>query len=102
PPRPRSVATVFPYTTLFRSGHGGDAEQHEAHVADGGVGDQTLEVAVGAALGEGEAGEGTVDDADDGEGRQVRGEGAEAVGCGREDRKSTRLNSSHVKSSYAV
>ena len=29
-------------------GEGGDAEQHEAHVADGGVGDEPLEVAARA------------------------------------------------------
>jgi hypothetical protein len=58
---------------------GGDAEQHEAHVADGRVGDEPLEVAAVALAGEPEAGERAVDDADDGEGGQVGREGPYAV-----------------------
>ncbi len=59
--------------------HGRDAEQDEAHVADGGVGDEALEVALRASPGKGQAGQGAVDDADDGEGGEVGREGAEAV-----------------------
>src|SRR3712207_7063879 len=73
PPR----STLFPYTTLFRSGVAALLEvrlglaRHEARVARVGL-----------------AGERVVDVADDREGR--------------EDRKSTRLNSSHANISYAV
>lgn len=60
-------------------GHGGDAEQDEAHVADGRVRDEPLEVALGSGTGQGQAGEGPVDDADDGERGEVGREGAHAV-----------------------
>src|SRR5690349_21876438 len=66
-------STLFPYTTLFRS----DAEQQG-------------EDRRGPAL----AGRPDQSRADDRRGR--------VAGPGREDRKSTRLNSSHVEISYAV
>src|SRR3712207_8883491 len=75
PPR----STLFPYTTLFRS---------DADVAD-------------------EPGVYVVPDAD-GVRRALRGAGRRAAALlldllgGREDRKSTRLNSSHANISYAV
>src|SRR3712207_8563022 len=84
PPR----STLFPYTTLFRSG--GDEQQVEA----GGVHQR---VGAGALLREAE--------------QQEHGQGQQAAGTGREeqrdddgeeDRKSTRLNSSHTNISYAV
>src|SRR5436309_11715941 len=90
PRPPRS--TLFPYTTLFRSVGGGGveagAELEEAEVGDFGVGHE---------------GPG----AKDGKPSFVRGDlgGEKCVGQRgrrRGDRKSTRLNSSHVKISYAV
>src|SRR3712207_8214263 len=89
PPR----STLFPYTTLFRSGVVGVVEVRQAAGEVGpverlgahGVPVDLLEVARGA----GEA---------DGEAREVVVERAEEV----EDRKSTRLNSSHANISYAV
>src|SRR5436309_10347686 len=67
PPPPRS--TLFPYTTLFRSG--GDQVQHAIVIGLERLEDLLLEL------------------------------GEEPVVLHR-DRKSTRLNSSHVKISYAV
>src|SRR5690606_39966205 len=98
PPAPPS--TLFPYTTLFRShppppdvGQGGNAE-------DGGEG--RAETAVREPTGPSEGGHGKVlvpAGTDEGEGgREATG----VAGTGAGDRKSTRLNSSHVKSSYAV
>src|SRR5690606_41990515 len=88
---PRSAA-CFPYTTLFRSVSGGEV----------GVGD---ECGYGADA-EGDAEEETAcGSAGDGDGERVACGGREhcrsSVVC-RADRKSTRLNSSHVKNSYAV
>src|SRR5690349_23715006 len=67
--RPPPTSTLFPYTTLFRSGG-------RAAVQPAGQGGR-------AALGQG---------------RRRRGRAAAAA----LDRKSTRLNSSHVEISYAV
>src|SRR5256885_5820942 len=79
PPR----STLFPYTTLFRSqlelARGGAhraAQRLERHLRD-------------------------LARADDGESRE-RGEGEGHRGGGSRDRKSTRLNSSHLVISYAV
>src|SRR5207302_11001092 len=96
----RLPSTLFPYTTLFRSGHrhgqrccrgaeiiGGDCDERVradcqthrevkrtgGHIAQGGVSIEELDV----------------------------GDAAIIIG-GYRDRKSTRLNSSHVKISYAV
>src|SRR3712207_8485429 len=77
PPR----STLFPYTTLFRSGSGsGAGEQVHHDGGDGGTGEREPHVTVRAL----DAGE--VDRQHDGE----------------RDRKSTRLNSSHANISYAV
>src|SRR5690242_20959540 len=81
PPR----STIFPYTTLFRSRVHGGARLSERAAADprrrgGRPADR------GAAAG--------------GEGR--RSLGAAPSAGGRRDRKSTRLNSSHMSISYAV
>src|SRR3712207_6992359 len=65
-------STLFPYTTLFRSHHAPGAVAH-----DGGGGD-----------------DGHLRGAGDGDGRADHGAA--------EDRKSTRLNSSHANISYAV
>src|SRR2546426_6624457 len=73
PPR----STLFPYTTLFRSGvHAG--VHHDAQEAE---------------LGAAESRAGPADE-------RVRGDGVHPGG--RADRKSTRLNSSHLVISYAV
>src|SRR3712207_8483132 len=97
PPR----STLFPYTTLFRSREELEAERaghwgrlDEAHL------DRVAEAVglAGAVADEGVAAllEAVVVDPD-GSGRH------EAVGAGLgEDRKSTRLNSSHANISYAV
>src|SRR5690606_40949618 len=94
-------ATVFPSTTLFRS---------DGNQVDGGA----VEVAeTGVVGGEAASGHGGKRMADGIEGRHARapvGQGAEdgqaqvdiPEGLGGLDRKSTRLNSSHVKISYAV
>src|SRR5438874_10623110 len=93
------AATLFPYTTLFRSRFGERDEVKLRRIAGAflqvdledrlpglGRGEVHKEDLVEAALAE-----------------QFRGEGLDVVGGrGQEDRKSTRLNSSHVESSYAV
>src|SRR5690606_39645858 len=97
PPPP--TATLFPYTTLFRSR--GQRDGHE------GARDQTAHPTHGEPR--------RIDD-DSTPGLQVRIEkvcpGSQSAvphhpprpgtTCRRPDRKSTRLNSSHVKNSYAV
>src|SRR5690606_41802125 len=95
--RPRSP--LVPYTTLFRSAVGGPLFQADAVDAV-----QILQ-AGGAAAGDGAQG-GVVEDDVGGQVVLARDLGApglqglEAFALG--DRKSTRLNSSHVKISYAV
>src|SRR5690606_41580630 len=83
PPSPRS--TLFPYTTLFRS-RGLDAARASL---DGNGGYHRVHRGVD----DGHAGGALVGHVD-----ECRSGGS----GGREDRKSTRLNSSHVKISYAV
>src|SRR3712207_8895863 len=81
PPR----STLFPYTTLFRSGSlvAPDVVLTAAHCIDAGSGE-------------------------DGEDEMVPAEtvrvmlGSKKLSAGGEDRKSTRLNSSHANISYAV
>src|SRR2546426_6989880 len=75
PPR----STLFPYTTLFRSCKRRDA----AHRRDGGCARQRSAARVRSERD-----------------RHVPGEGR--VGVAERDRKSTRLNSSHLVISYAV
>src|SRR2546427_6426410 len=84
PPR----STLFPYTTLFRSLRGGSRARRQA----GGVG-----LAGGSRVGER-----TDADGDD-SGREWQ-HGADGGGqrAEHQDRKSTRLNSSHSQISYAV
>src|SRR5690606_39895686 len=101
PPRPPRT-TLLPYTTLFRSqvAPGGDGRgpagrgpevrgvRAAAHDAGGGRDD-----------GRDGAGGGTARMTDDGQRADTRESALwDALG----DRKSTRLNSSHVKNSYAV
>src|SRR3712207_8113511 len=82
PPR----STLFPYTTLFRSDRGGDGLKLQKRSAQN----------VGGTR---------VQDLDGGEQRR-RGGGAHEeyylYPADRQDRKSTRLNSSHANISYAV
>src|SRR2546426_6142832 len=87
PPR----SPLFPYTTLFRSAllDALDVLRDVAHRAD--LLEHAQDHLVGAAV------QGTVERRDGGRHRRVR------VGVRRaEDRKSTRLNSSHLVISYAV
>src|SRR3712207_7940696 len=77
PPR----STLFPYTTLFRSLDGENCDDEQAH-HPGGDADVIRHVA----------------EVPDHEDRHV-GEGQDEH---RQDRKSTRLNSSHANISYAV
>src|SRR3712207_9011932 len=73
PPR----STLFPYTTLFRSRAAGGGEEE-----DDDFGIRAAEVEVAAAV--------------------VEEREVEHLRAGGEDRKSTRLNSSHANISYAV
>src|SRR5690349_24231126 len=81
--RPPPRSTLFPYTTLFRS--------------------DALDV-VGIFAGQRpQRGPALVDDLESGRVRVQRAQiGGQLRGDVTEDRKSTRLNSSHVESSYAV
>src|SRR3712207_8825717 len=86
PPR----SSLFPYTTLFRSGHGVQRPEGLVHQQDVGV--------VGERPGDGRplahaAGELP---------RPAPLEARDADELGQLDRKSTRLNSSHANISYAV
>src|SRR3712207_8345489 len=85
PPR----STLFPYTTLFRSD---DGRRGEAQVAGEGV---EREGTAHVVLADGSRQDGVV--------RRVDHAVADARKDGeRQDRKSTRLNSSHANISYAV
>src|SRR5437660_2529288 len=74
PPR----STLFPYTTLFRSGARRLCRGRKRRERTG----RRLPLASGRS--------------------RARGVDGTALACGLEDRKSTRLNSSHVAISYAV
>src|SRR5690242_21419335 len=89
PPR----STLFPYTTLFRSQLRGAARGPEQQH----LGVQQRGRFLAAAVGEG--GDVFVVDV---HARALRGQGGERVDVGGRDRKSTRLNSSHMSISYAV
>src|SRR5690349_2909032 len=82
-------STLFPYTTLFRSDTAGGAAQVRL-VGEAGVGGHVGPAHTAVAFGSGGREEGLLDAA---EALQV---------AHRLDRKSTRLNSSHVEISYAV
>src|SRR5690606_40926126 len=100
--RPPPRAPLFPYTTLFRSRECG--EHHSLAAAGHAPGDLLAEPPLGL-LGDLDAAlPGLLAEAPD-EAVDERGplglvDVAGRVGQGAEDRKSTRLNSSHVKSSY--
>src|SRR3712207_7739255 len=85
PPR----STLFPYTTLFRSEGGLDDGEHPLLPLDGDVDPAGL----GRRLAGGllDLGQGAVD-----------GVAVDQARRSRQDRKSTRLNSSHANISYAV
>src|SRR5690606_41191825 len=94
-PRRPSRCTLFPYSTLFRSAltHKGNAlGQFDIGQVQGGAGFEVAEVNFDV-LGKvcGQAGDFEL-------GQHVADDGLADL----EDRKSTRLNSSHVKISYAV
>src|SRR5690606_40251941 len=95
PPRP----TLFPYTTLFRS-------LFARLLAEETAGAGKLPVTIGGALGAGKTEGGTyviaVIDITDKDGKPLHRLLNETTLSGVRDRKSTRLNSSHVKISYAV
>src|SRR3712207_7208693 len=85
PPR----STLFPYTTLFRSERDGGIAQHRAAVSPS--------IRDGPELGAGDAA------ARAGVHRNLFSRDHPVSSrCGRADRKSTRLNSSHANISYAV
>src|SRR3712207_9019954 len=86
PPR----STLFPYTTLFRSGRDGEVELHRPPTVAAVEGDE--DALVRARVQEPFA-------------RGVFAHDVHEAACGksvRKDRKSTRLNSSHANISYAV
>src|SRR5262245_63444037 len=90
--RPRS--TLFPYTTLFRSGGGAAGVGRPAAGPGVGVGGRARRAV--AEL----RGDGGIAAGDGGPGGGSGGPGGRDGGG--EDRKSTRLNSSHLGISYAV
>src|SRR5207247_9323787 len=100
--RPPPISTVLPYTTLFRSlpgdeGHAHDVRPLRARERDqrgprGGAVPGLARRRVGPGVGDRLLGGGR---------RGVGGPPAAAVWCGGQDRKSTRLNSSHEWISYA-
>src|SRR5690606_42003056 len=99
--RPRLRSTIFPYTTLFRSPQDGkvrpgdqDVDEPQAEAAGEQEGDQRRP---GLAQPQQGRRQGVVDV---GEGGRQGQHPDLARNLG--DRKSTRLNSSHVKISYAV
>src|SRR5699024_11992651 len=91
-PRRPPRSPLFPYTTLFRSSAGERGRGGIGRLLEPGVDD-----AGGVSALVGGDGLGLVEDGDLGSREPVR----DFAGCGG-DRKSTRLNSSHVSISYAV
>src|SRR5690625_5673567 len=79
--RPPPTSTLFPYTTLFRSNRSVSSEKNAARIR---LGDRRRRFS----------------------GSRIESLGQQPARCGvfgsHEDRKSTRLNSSHVAISYAV
>src|SRR5437868_10416206 len=92
-PRP-PTSTLFPYTTLFRS-HG--LETPAERLASGKGEQGTIRLSAYH-----EGGHIIICIADNGRGLNTERIKAKAVQNGLVDRKSTRLNSSHVSISYAV
>src|SRR5690606_39782576 len=96
------VATLFPYTTLFRS-PGGDGLAGPRLRRGPGLPDRPPRALPRGRRTPGRRGQGLLRLRDEGRtGGDARG-GARGEGeAALQDRKSTRLNSSHVKISYAV
>src|SRR5436309_11655170 len=94
--RPPPTSPLFPYTTLFRS-RPGMACRFAVSVDDAGLALVPQLVGRDEPI-EGPAGRCTARE----QGQAIGPVGRVRVGLRREDRKSTRLNSSHVKISYAV
>src|SRR5690606_41011650 len=88
--RPPARSTLFPYTTLFRSGGRGRCLRRAPRGDDPAGAEEALRQAAPGARHAGDAQHQL---------RPAPGHGAQGR---HEDRKSTRLNSSHVKISYAV
>src|SRR5699024_12365523 len=94
-----STSTLFPYTTLFRSGEQQDDRCHDRDDR-GSHGHEALAAEEGQEVGQlgvlkavvGKSADQAAQDADEGVGDLAESK----------DRKSTRLNSSHVSISYAV
>src|SRR5437773_4363248 len=82
--RPVTRRTLFPYTTLFRSK--AQSPVREVQVVDNLRSEKSTDVRAGRGLKP--------------RGELLRRDGADV--CGLLDRKSTRLNSSHITISYAV
>src|SRR5690606_41028273 len=100
PPRPLAASTSFPSTTLFRSG-GNDFIISKANAKSTFYGGDGNDVIFGAQAGEVILGGEGADNIEAGDGEDsIDGGGGSDYLKG--DRKSTRLNSSHVKLSYAV
>src|SRR3712207_9235661 len=98
PPR----STLFPYTTLFRSRLDDDGQDAAALLA-GGLGDQLLgPVAEPLDRRAAPVGEGELVPAGPERGPHGQAQLERRVAGGGQDRKSTRLNSSHANISYAV
>src|SRR5690606_42133276 len=95
--RPPS-STLFPYTTLFRSDLVVRAGRHSERGGAGTALDDAGAVHHDVAAGGG----GSLHAGFHGRGTSVAGAGLLHADRPERDRKSTRLNSSHVKSSYAV
>src|SRR5690606_40973666 len=100
-PRPPS-STLSPYTTLFRSDQGGAAVYRMPLAVPPGTGGLVPQLAISynSAAGDGILGTGFV--LEGASAITPCRPGVEMGDAGELDRKSTRLNSSHVKISYAV
>src|SRR5256885_10862989 len=97
PPR----STLFPYTTLFRSGEAVDEPRKALHDLAYGLGDVFLAAAPLVARAQHQEGIGLVQ-AHGVQAQIVRARARDDGADLGQDRKSTRLNSSHLVISYAV
>src|SRR5207249_11868000 len=100
--RRRSSSPLFPYTTLFRSAERIAVARRNQAMGGEDLVERTGEVLprhAGGIAGEAPAGIKRTPEGEDGTPPQKREKAGLAAGA---DRKSTRLNSSHVSISYAV
>src|SRR5262245_63556825 len=98
--RPPPISTLFPYMTLFRSREASDEQLKQGRYRRGEmVGQSGLERLLDEHLRGQDGGERIEVDA---MGRPVRRVQQTEPHAGAQDRKSTRLNSSHLGISYAV